>query len=180
MAIGTTLLELSPIPGSIGGQVGMRFLLKPKPIGKGLKLRLDCKHTYSSGSGDNRTTHTDFLFQEEVEAYIKHTLSGYEVCGVFDVPDRLPETDASGYKGTISWEVISTGLIVSDDIVPGTQVNAVHEFKRSWVIPVQKGKDKSNLRIPTQHTEQAEAASLKQAQASAAEQISCKPQRKAC
>jgi hypothetical protein len=171
MAIGTTLLELSPIPGSIGGQVGMRFLLKAKPRGESLKLRLDCRHTYSSGSGDSRSTHSDFLFQEEAEAYLKYSPSGYEVCGVFDVPDRLPETDASGYKGTISWNVMSTGLIVSDDIVPGTQVNAVHEFKRSWVIPVLKGKDKSSLRIPTQHTEQAEAASLKQARASAVEQI---------
>jgi hypothetical protein len=67
--------------------------------------------------------------------------------------------------------MVSTGLIISNNNVPGTQVNAEHEFKRSWKIPVLKGRDKSSLRIPSKHTEQAKAESLKQAQQSAAQQI---------
>lgn len=180
LAIGPTRLRPDPIAGIIGGELGGSFELHAKPR-NGLNLLLNCVHTYSSGSGDNRSTHTDVLFQQDCEGYLDTGVTGKrQVKFLFDIPADMPESDSENYRGTVSWELKATGTVTTDRKVPGTQVAEVMEFSRSWTLPVLSQEfartlgltnHRSQIDIPRQHTEQAERNSRALAHESAEQQI---------
>ncbi|OOZ38426.1 hypothetical protein BOW53_15640, partial [Solemya pervernicosa gill symbiont] len=59
---GPTPLTLSPMPGSLGGKVAGHIDINlPYSESRGIEITLKCIHTYTSGSGKNRTTHNDTL-----------------------------------------------------------------------------------------------------------------------
>jgi len=179
-AIGPTPIKLDPLPATIGQQLGGEFPLTARPR-NGLTLRLSCLHTYSSGSGDNRSTHTDVIYQQESKAFIDTDAFGRQsVKFLFDIPADKPESDNQGYRGTISWQLKATGQVTTDRKVPGTQIAELMEFSRSWKIPVLLQAEarglgfeakSSTIAIPLQHREESRREQALEAQQSAARQI---------
>lgn len=147
-AIGSTLLQLDPVPGRIGGQLGGSFRLGPAVhVGK-MMLRLSCLHTYTSGSGSNSSTETSVLFQKEMRPYTETGSTGEtELRFLFDVPDKLPETDEAGYRGSIYWEVRCQGTIKMRRTVNGKPADFWLEFKRHWRVPMLSGKGLSEREL---------------------------------
>ena len=147
-AIGSTLLQLDPVPGRIGGQLGGSFRLgSAVHVGK-MMLRLSCLHTYTSGSGSNSSTETSVLFQKEMRPYTETGPTGEtELRFLFDVPDKLPETDEAGYRGSIHWEVRCQGTIKMRRTVNGKPADFWLEFKRHWRVPMLSGKELSGKEL---------------------------------
>lgn len=180
LAIGPTRLMSDPGLAVIGGELGGYFELQAKPRNE-LKLLLNCVHTYSSGSGDNRSTHTDILFQKDTVAYIDTDVTGRrKVKFLFDIPVDKPESDSDEYRGTISWELKASGTVTTDRKVPGTQIAEVMEFSRSWSVPVVTQAEAtamgireihSQIDIPRAHSEKIERVSRAEAHESAERQI---------
>ncbi|WP_419811300.1 hypothetical protein [Bacterioplanoides sp.] len=178
--IGPTLLKPDPLPVVIGHQFGGSFSLSAKPR-NGLTLRLSCLHTYSSGSGDSRTTHTSVLHQQETRAYIEAGAGGQQhIRFLFELPDDLPESGCESYRGTVSWQLTAEGQVTTERKVPGTQIAELMEFKRSWDLPVLSlafaealgiQLSRSNVAIPEQHQQEVRAEQRQQANDSVERQI---------
>ncbi|MGE9294069.1 MAG: hypothetical protein ACQKBW_10690 [Puniceicoccales bacterium] len=63
---GTSVFELAEIPGVIGGNLGGVILTKAKVHPEeGFKLKLRNVHEWTSGSGKNRSTHRETLWEDE-------------------------------------------------------------------------------------------------------------------
>lgn len=179
-AIGPTPIQLDPAAAVVGHQFGGSFPLQAKPR-TGLTLRLSCLHTYSSGSGDNRTTHTDVLHQQETKGFIDTTATGQQrVKFLFDIPADAPGSDSDEYRGSIRWQLKATGQVTTDRKVPGTQIAELMEFSRSWDIPLLSlalareldlEMQTSQLDIPQQHQEVVQREQQQEAQQSAERQI---------
>ncbi|NRB40284.1 MAG: hypothetical protein HRU20_17755 [Pseudomonadales bacterium] len=67
---GPTPLQLSPAIGQLGGQIGGQINLNQPWGSRKITVRLSCIHTYTTGSGDNSSSHNDILWQRETQAYI--------------------------------------------------------------------------------------------------------------
>ena len=156
---GPTPLTPSPIIGQVGGQIGGRIDLAQPWAKRNLTLTLSCINTYTSGSGDNSTTHRKILWQEHDKPLDTPNGSGSKLEFCFDIPAGERTADTHNGRGTVHWEVAVEGL-----------VNFM-EFKRSWKIPAEVGTQKSNIIIPSTHKEASHRAKLKQAEASIEQQI---------
>ena len=178
--IGPTVLKPDPLPPVTGHQLGGRFSLSAKPR-NGLTLRLSCLHTYSSGSGDNRTTHTSVLHQQETRAYIETDSAGQQqIQFLFELPADVPESGNESYKGTVSWQLAAEGQVTTARKVPGTQIAELMEFKRTWDLPVLSpvlaealgiALTQSDIAIPEQHQQETRAEQRQEAVASVERQI---------
>ena len=93
--LGATPVVLDPFPGSIGGHVGGTIDLRvPYDAGNRFLLTLSNIHVYVSGSGDNRRTCEDALWQEELVGHAESGPLGTRLSFRFDVPDGQVESDA--------------------------------------------------------------------------------------
>ncbi|MFC3679133.1 hypothetical protein [Bacterioplanoides pacificum] len=178
--IGPTVITPDPLPAIVGHEVGGHFMLAAKPR-NGLMLRLSCLHTYSSGSGDNSTTHTSVIHQQQAPAYIEPQAGGVQkVSFLFTLPENVPESNSAEYHGTVSWQLTATGQVSNDHKVPGTQITELIEFKRSWELPVLSpayaaamglSASPSQVSIPQQHQQQVEQQQRREAEKSVEQQI---------
>ncbi|GGY56818.1 hypothetical protein GCM10011297_31940 [Bacterioplanes sanyensis] len=178
--IGPTVVFPDPIPAIIGHEVGGFFMLAAKPRND-LTLRLSCLHTYSSGSGDNSSTSTQIIHQQETAAYLEPQGDGVQkVSFLFQLPEDKPESDSPEYRGTISWELSATGMVTNDTKVPGTQISELIELKRTWKLPVLSQAyasalgltaEASHVSIPQQHQQSVERQYRRAAENSVEQQI---------
>ncbi len=122
---GNTVLRMDPHPGSVGGQVGGMVAARvPFDEALAFSVKLSCLRTYTTGSGKNRSTHNDSLWQDERWFHATRSADGMsDLWFCFDVPDHLPlsEEPSSDYR---HWQ-----LQVNADI-PGV------DFSRQWSVPV--------------------------------------------
>jgi hypothetical protein len=101
---GKILFEMDPYPGAIGGNVGGRVHIVLWRTNRGMsakvqtKVRLECVHSYVSGSGKDRTRKENIKWAQEGEPRIESAVTGLSLAFRFDVPDGLPEAnvDQSG------------------------------------------------------------------------------------
>ncbi len=156
---GPTPLTPSPNIGQIGGQVGGSIDINNPWEQRVLNVHLSCLHIYSTGTGDNKSTHTDIVWLEKSQPYDRPSGSGSRLEFCFDVPDDQPVKGSFNGRGTIHWEVMIDGIIHG------------RQFQRHWKIPVEKGDSLSSIRIPDVHTQSVKAAQKERAEQSVSDQI---------
>ena len=98
LRFGKVLFEMDPFPGAIGGNIGGRIHVKnwqrkstAGPIKS--KVRLECVHSYVSGSGKNRSRRENIRWAEEGVPAIENYGNGLSLSFRFDVPKDLPQSD---------------------------------------------------------------------------------------
>jgi hypothetical protein len=121
---GRTEVVLDPVPGSIGGDfggyldIGIRWNRDLK-----MDVTLNCQHLRTTGSGKNRSTKTSVVWQRQGIATITPTPSGIRCEFRFDIPDDLPQSEATS-RDYHRW------LLQLECDLPGI------DFTRSFVVPV--------------------------------------------
>lgn len=104
---GATPLSLSPFPGSIGGEVGGTITLsQPLPKGTEFEVVLSNVYTYVSGSGKNRSTRNDILWQECQRVIPQTDLDGSAISFKFAVPSSLHGSQPYDSNGHYHWTVL--------------------------------------------------------------------------
>lgn len=156
---GPTPLQLDPEPGQAGGQVGgtIRF---GRAIGRdsNLDIWLSCIRGRESGSGKNRKTVEDVLWQTEQRAYCVPRQSGTDIQFCFDAPADQPATRGSG-RNYIRWRVELEGTVEG------------RKLSRSWDVPVEAGNGASRVQLPESHVMADQRERELEAVESASEQI---------
>jgi hypothetical protein len=124
---GPIFLSLDPFPGAIGGQVG-GTLDVPVPYAPArlFRVTLSCLYSYVSGSGKNRSTREQLVWQAEGMAAQVPWDEGVRLQFLFDVPDNLPASEPEKLPYH-SWRI---------DI---KCADASLTFARQFVIPVYPG-----------------------------------------
>ena len=118
---GTTLLQMDPFPGAIGGDVGGTVELRlPYNPDYRFQVTLTCLHAYTRRTSDGNKTVRDARWQDEQLAEVQY---GTRLGFVFHPPDDLPESS----EGEDSWHEWTVQISAT---LPGT------DFDRSWVVPV--------------------------------------------
>lgn len=156
---GPTPLTPSPTIGQVGGQMGGRIDLEQPWTKRNLMLTLSCINTYTTGSGDNSSTHRKILWQEQDKPLDSPNGTGSKLEFCFNVPAGERTADTHKGRGTVHWEVSVEGLI------------NFMEFKRSWKLPAEEGTQTSTIDIPSAHKEASHVAKRKHAEASIKKQI---------
>jgi hypothetical protein len=120
---GTTLLQMDPFPGAIGGDVGgvveLRLPFNPRHR---FHVTLTCQHVTTRRTSDGNETVRDVRWQDEQLAEVQPGLHGTRLRFLFKPPGNLPGSRRGngGYEWTVQ---IAASL-------PGT------DFDRSWEVPV--------------------------------------------
>ena len=136
---GPTPLQLDPEPGHAGGQVGGSIHLgKALPRETDMDVWLSCIRGRESGSGKDRKTVEDILWQTDQRALCQPTQQGSDILFCFDVPAEQPPSSGSG-RNYICWRVELEGMVDG------------RKLKRSWDIPVVAGEGESRFRLPESH-----------------------------
>lgn len=156
---GPTPLIPSPAIGQVGGQIGGRIIIEKPWEKRNLDITLSCIHTYSTGSGDSRRTHTSILWQANDKPIDRANGNSSTLEFAFDVPAKKPTSDSHKGRGSIDWQITVKGNI------------ADKEFNRSWKLPVEAGTQTSSIIIPKAHKEATHIAKRKDAEASIEQQI---------
>ena len=156
---GPTPLTPSPLIGQVGGQIGGHIDIEKPWEERNLDIILSCIHTYSTGSKDNRTTHTDILWQAHDKPFDRANGNNSTLEFVFDVPADKPIPGSHKGRGSISWQVTIRGTIANE------------EFNRSWKLPVEAGTKESSIIIPLSQKKSVHKTKLKQAESSVEQQI---------
>lgn len=96
---GKVLVEMDPFPGAIGGHVGGRIQVlrleydQVVDPSSHISVRLECVHSYMSGSGDDRSRRESIKWAEQGQPRTESAGQGVVLSFRFDVPDNLPEAD---------------------------------------------------------------------------------------
>ena len=105
---GKSTLVMDQMPGVIGGETKAKLTI-PKRVeaSQGFEVNLKCIHKYTTGSGDNRSTHRDTLWETGVQVVHpenKFDMEKTELDFVFQVPfeNECKETDPDK---EIYWEL---------------------------------------------------------------------------
>ena len=124
---GQSYFELATNPGVVGGwfKGTVRSGLRPGTNDK-VHLRLTCAREYTTGSGDNRTTHTDVKWQEERKISAEQIEFGgaggkTRIPVAFYIPRDAQPTTVDDPSDRILWR-----LEVTAD-VPGVDFKATYE-----------------------------------------------------
>jgi len=123
---GTTLLEMDPFPGAIGGDLGgaveLRLAYNPKYR---FRVTCTCQHAHTRHTNDGTETVRDVKWQDEQFAEVQPGMHGTRLRFLFQPPGDLPESS----EGDDSWYEWNVQISAS---LPGT------DFDRSWEVPVFK------------------------------------------
>ena len=123
---GSTELVLNPVPGSIGGDFGGYIDVPIAWSGRGeFSITLNCQHTSTSGSGKNRSTKTNVVWQREGIATVSPTSSGTRCAFRFSIPEDLHESEEAS-SSYYHW------LFQIECELPGI------DFRRNFSVPVFK------------------------------------------
>jgi hypothetical protein len=133
---GTTLLQMDPFPGALGGDVGgaveLRLAYNPKYR---FRVTLTCQHAYTRRTNDGNETVREAKWQDEQLAEVQPGMHGTRLRFLFQPPADLPESSA-GDDSWYEWDVqISASL-------PGT------DFERGWKVPVFTNAGPQTTRAP--------------------------------
>ena len=159
--IGKTPFFADPFPGNAGGQIGGYFQLAQGTLVNQPLCVLRCQHQYDSGSGKDRSTKTETLWQQQ--HYISADAAGkYRV--LFDVPANLPGSgEQAGYEGRIVWQLSCEAEL--------RQQSERMEFNRDWTLPVIAGSAKAQWQRSAAEKQAMQQQLQQLAQQSAASQI---------
>lgn len=125
---GTSVFEISRVPGVIGGRLeGVLHAPFQPGVAQELRLILTCVNEIHSGSGRNRSTWEKILWQEE--SAVPGASAGFGPQGAaipvsFTIPFDCRDSDASNPGSTIRW------LLRAEARVPGV------DYQASFEVPV--------------------------------------------
>lgn len=106
---GRTPLSLKPFPGEIGGDVAGKVLFKHRLSSEhDYSVTLTCVWQYTTGSGDNKRTSEDLIWQKEGTAKLKQVLlknANSELRFRFKVPEGLEESDTGQSSNRHIWRL---------------------------------------------------------------------------
>lgn len=156
---GPTPLTPSPSIGQVGGQIGGSITIEKPWQDRDINVTLSCIHSYQTGSGDNRRSHSDILWQEHDKPLYRANGNSSLIEFAFDIPASCATNSTHNGNGDILWKATVNGIIDGK------------KFNRSWTLPVEKGTGLSSIVIPNAQKEANHAAKLKQAEASIEQQI---------
>ncbi len=139
---GKTFFEMASVPGVVGrelkGSIQARF---PHSPDHGVSLRLSSAHRYTTGSGDNQTTHENILWRTEAELNSGQLCpgpTGTTIPVAFRIPVNAQPTERVDPRDEFLW------LLEATANVPGVDYHDVFE------VPVFRTKD-----TPTEAEEEA-------------------------
>ncbi len=135
---GVSVFEMAPLPGVLGGPVNGTVRI-PARVGEeaGCELTLQCLHRYTSGSGKQRTTHTDVVWEGSNRLDGGHVYGEETMLPVrFSVPYDCPATTAAGGCNGYYWQLRVTAA------APGIDYKAVFD------VPVRRTAQSSPDRAP--------------------------------
>ena len=126
---GRVLFNMDPYPGAIGGHVGGYIQVKKLDYRRAseaqtLSLKLECIHSYVSGSGKNRSRRESIKWAERGRPEIENASEGVNLAFRFNVPEHLPQADVEQSDAYHFWRL----SVMAD--VPGIDLD------RSYNIPV--------------------------------------------
>lgn len=104
-------LKLDPYPASIGGQFGgiitlnSRDLSQLSDVQKNAKIKVEYVHTYKSGSGDNRKTHHDVVYEQSMVPSVAPADGGLEIRFCFDLGEGHQVSDPPLDSPRKTWKV---------------------------------------------------------------------------
>lgn len=121
---GDTVLEMSSMPGVIGGYLSGRLLTGVKSVPPdGFRLSLNCVHQRVTGSGDNRKTRETVLWQETAHVPPERVEPGMKGCMIpvrFAIPYDAQGTDESNRNDKVIWKLKASaempGIDYSTDV----------------------------------------------------------------
>ena len=155
---GKVVYRMDPYPGGIGGHVGGHIQVKNLDFRRAseaetLLVKVECVHSYMSGSGDNRSRRESIKWAEQGTPKIDNAHQGTSLAFRFDIPAGLPPADVEQTDAYHFWRL---GINAE---IPGIDLD------RSYNIPVfATGATAQNVR----HDVSAQAAALRKQESDAA------------
>ncbi|MGI9270702.1 MAG: hypothetical protein ACR2QT_02935, partial [Woeseiaceae bacterium] len=117
MRFGPAPVTLDPYPGSIGGHVGGTIDLKlPYDASHQFAVSLTCIHSYTSGSGKNRSQKEKAIWQENLIAHAAPGASGTRLTIRFDIPEGLSESDTKKDDSYHIWRLNLSAVLPGTDL----------------------------------------------------------------
>ncbi len=106
---GRSIFEMTSLPGVIGGALSGIVHTKRNIIPEdGFHLTLNCIHQYQSGSGKNRSTHEDVLWQDErtmEREALEQDLTKSAIPVLFAIPFDSKPSDITDSSNRIFWRL---------------------------------------------------------------------------
>jgi hypothetical protein len=132
---GESRFEMASVPGVVGGSlagiVHIPVHIQPED---GFHLSLNCVHQYTTGSGKNRSTRRDVLWEDShvvTHEMLEHDFTRSAVPVLFGIPYECRPTDTAKSDDQIKWELKVTAA------VPGI------DYSATFPVPVFKTADSS-------------------------------------
>ncbi len=120
---GVSVFEMSPLPGVLGGPVSGTIRIPAKvETEDGFEVKLECVHQYTTGSGKQRTTHRDVLWEDSRHSGGSLSYGDETMLPVrFAVPYEKPATTVAGGSNGYYWQLKATAA------APGIDYKAVFD-----------------------------------------------------
>ena len=120
---GVSVFEMSPLPGVLGGPVnGTVRIPSHVETEDGFDVVLQCVHQYTTGSGKQRSTHRDVLWEDSRHIDGGHSYGDETLLPVrFSVPYERPATTVAGNGNGYYWRLNVTAA------APGIDYKAVFD-----------------------------------------------------
>ena len=146
---GAAPVTLDPFPGSIGGHVGGTIDLNlPFDASQEFKLMLTSIHSYTSGSGDNRSQKEKALWQDTLIAHAEVSAKGTRLTFRFDIPEGFNESDTEKDDSYYAWRLNLHAELAGTDLDRDYDLPVYATGTRSRFlskIAVQKSRDKQSV-----------------------------------
>ncbi len=114
---GPAPVTLDPFPGSIGGHVGGSIDLKiPFDASNEFAVTLSNIHSYTSGSGKNRSQREEAVWQKNLIAHAATGPNGTRLTFRFDVPEDCRESDTKKDDSYHMWRLNLSATLDGTDL----------------------------------------------------------------
>lgn len=114
---GPAPVTLDPFPGSIGGHVGGTIDVKiPFDAKNEFAITLTNVHSYTSGSGKNRSQREEAIWQKNLIAHAATGPNGTRLTFRFDVPEECRESDTEKDDSYHMWRLNLSATLSGTDL----------------------------------------------------------------
>ena len=125
---GKTFFEFDSLPFALGKKMSGRLNLRLDQIPQnGFEVRLSCVRRFTSGSGDQRTTQNETLWEEQQTISAAAVMAGPQGTSIsvtFDIPVEAAESNSNSFNDRILW------LLSAKAELPGV------DFSEQYEVPI--------------------------------------------
>lgn len=155
---GASPLQLDPVPGQIGGDIGGHITLGRRLDKSNWSVTLQCLKIRISGSGKNRSRHETLLWQGDQVPEVQPGPQGTGIRFCFTPPADLPAAKNEG-RNQIVWRLVMNGPAEPTPL------------ERTYNLPAVAGTGRSTITLSDAHISHHERKAKVDAITNAAEQI---------